>query len=120
MQQITLCCLIYFFQDYMNQNITIYESFQIKNASPRIIVLMIMTTLMKVRRKGLSLAWLPFTFRYQNTSVQPLILLNFFFTSKNWRTQDNVTELVFNIPCLNLAHILQTRYPFVAADSHII
>ena len=79
MQQIALCCLIYFFQDYMNQNITIYESFQIKSASPRIIVLMIMTTLMKVRRKGLYFAWLTFTFRYQNTSVQPLILLNFLF-----------------------------------------
>ena len=42
------------------------------------------------------------------------------FTSKKWRSQDNVTELEFNMPCLNLAHFLQTCYPFVAADSHII
>ena len=78
MQQIALYCLIYFFQDYMNQNITIYESFQNKSASRRIIVLMIVTTLMKVRWKGLSFAWLPLTFRYQNTSAQPLILSNYF------------------------------------------
>ena len=92
----------------MNQNFTIYESFQIKSASPGSTGLMIMKTLIKVRRKGLTFAWLPFTFRYQNTSAQPLILLNIFsnsstlvsFNSKNWRTQYIVTESVFTIPCL--------------------
>ena len=60
----------------MNQNIKIYESFQIKRISRGIIVLMIMATLMKVRWKPF--AWLSFTFSYQNTSAQSLILLNFF------------------------------------------
>ena len=78
MQKIALYCLTYFFQDYLSQNITIYESFQKKSTSSRIIVLMIVMTLMKVRRERLSFAWLPWTFRYQNTSAQPLILLNFF------------------------------------------
>ena len=87
-----------------------------KSASRRIIVLIIVTTLMKVRRKGLSFAWLPLTFRCQNTSAQSLILLNFFYLQE---LADSVTEFVFNILCLNLAHILQTCYPFAAADSHI-
>ena len=97
MQQIVLY-LIYFFQDYMNQNITIYESFQIKSASRCIIVLMIMATLMKVRRKALFFAWLPFTLRYQNTSAEPLILLNFYLLPRNGGPKTML--LNWNLTCL--------------------
>lgn len=97
MQQ-TVLYLIYFFQDYMNQNITIYESFQIKSASRCIIVLMIMATLMKVRRKALSFAWLPFTLRYQNTSAEPLILLNFYLFPRNGGLETML--LNWNLTCL--------------------
>ena len=117
------CYLIYFFHDYGNQNITIFKSFQIKSASCRIIFLMIMTTLIKVRRKSLTFVWLHLTLRYQNISAQPLILLHFCQTSTLWhylppRTGGlklhSDTELVFNIP--NLAHILQMCLRFVVVD----
>ena len=71
----------------MNQNITIYESFQIKSASPHIVILVIMTILMKVTRKGLTFSWLPFTFRFQNTFTHQFL-------------ETGVTELVFTIPYL--------------------
>ena len=72
--------------------------FQIKSASRCIIVLMIMATLMKVRRKALSFAWLPFTLRYQNTSAEPLILLNFYLFSRNGGLETML--LNWNLTCL--------------------
>ena len=93
-------CLIYFFQDYMNQNIKIYESFQMKRVSRGYYYF---------DDNGSSNEG-------KNSSAQSLILLNFFsnsnilasFTSKNWRNSGN------------LVHILQTCYLFEAADSYII